>query len=78
MFLNDFEKSLTADYLENGYIKQIVADQEALDWIRKQYIELIQTNVKVPQDLSPDQLLNQIHEYVRVSDLNQFRLHMIH
>jgi sporadic carbohydrate cluster 2OG-Fe(II) oxygenase len=77
MFLNEFEKLLTAEYLQNGYIKQTVADQEALDWIRKQFIELIKTKVKVPKDLSPDQLLNQIHEYVRVSDLNQFRLNMI-
>ena len=77
MFLSESEKKITNEYLENGYIIQPVADQGALEWIRNQYIQIIQSELNISPTINPEQLLNHIEEYVSVDTLNHFRLRMI-
>ena len=41
MFFTDSEKLTTDEYLKKGYIIRPVADLEALNWIRSQFVRLI-------------------------------------
>ena len=77
MFLSESEKKITNEFLENGCIIQPVADQGALEWIRNQYIQIIQSELNISPTINPEQLLNHIEEYVSVDTLNHFRLRMI-
>jgi len=77
MFLTPEEQSLTAEFLEQGYIIRPVADRAALDWIRDQFVALAEEAVGAKNMLPPDAFLNQVHEHVPVAQLNDFRLRMI-
>lgn len=77
MFLTDFEKALSVEYQEQGYIIRPVVDQEALNWIREQFIKLIQETLGSSIDTDPENLLNRIHEKVTATTLNSFRLSII-
>jgi sporadic carbohydrate cluster 2OG-Fe(II) oxygenase len=77
MFLTEAERKLTDDYLRQGYVIRPAADIEALEWIRRQFLDL--TRDILGDQLAPDQgdVLNQIHRHVAVKDLNDFRLKVI-
>lgn len=77
MFLNAFERGLTAEYLQEGYITRPAADEDALRWMRNEVVSLITSDLKLPHEIEPTQLLNDIHKYVAVTDLNKFRLKII-
>ena len=77
MFLSGEEQALTEEYLRQGYIIRPVADQKALTWIRKKFISLSTQELKVEDELSAENWLNQIHKYVPVEELNDFRMKMI-
>lgn len=78
MFTTEIEKKLSKEYLDKGYIIRTVEDIEALDWIKKQFDRLIREILPDIGDMESVKLLNNIHEYVPVSDLNNFRLKIIH
>jgi sporadic carbohydrate cluster 2OG-Fe(II) oxygenase len=77
MFLSGEEQALTEEYLRQGYIIRSVADQKALTWIRKKFMSLSTQELKVEDELSAENWLNQVHEYVPVEELNDFRMKMI-
>ena len=77
MFLSGEEQALTEEYLHQGYIIRSVADQKALTWIRKKFMSLSTQELKVEDELSAENWLNQVHEYVPVEELNDFRMKMI-
>ena len=77
MFATETEKKLTKEYLEKGYIIRTIDDVEALDWIRNQFACLIIEALPEVEGVETKDLLNDIHKYVPVSDLNNFRLKII-
>jgi sporadic carbohydrate cluster 2OG-Fe(II) oxygenase len=77
MFLTQSEQQLSDEYLTQGYIIRPVADLEALEWMRSQFIRLISDALGVRPDGRPEDTLNQIHQKVPVSELNTFRLKII-
>jgi sporadic carbohydrate cluster 2OG-Fe(II) oxygenase len=77
MFLTKSEKNLSDEYLQQGYIIRPVADLEALESIRRQYIRLIGETLGTEAEATPEVTLNQIHQRVPVAGLNTFRLQII-
>ncbi len=77
MFLNQEEINLTEEYLRQGYIIRPVANQEALDWIRNKFVSLSTKELRVEEKPSTENWLNDIHEFVSVKELNDFRMKMI-
>ena len=75
-FLSDAETELSKEYTEQGYIIRPVADMDTLHRIRSEFFRLA-------EDILPDtvrvkeNILNKTHEFVDVSQLNDFRLQMI-
>ncbi len=77
MFLTELEQKISAEYQQQGYIIRPVADLEVLGWIREQFVNLIQNTLGFTNQENPEVLLNQIHERVEITDLNNFRLKII-
>lgn len=77
MFLTKSEQELSSEYLSQGYIIRPVADTEALNWMRKQFVRLISENLGANLLGEADVILNHIHEKVPIAELNNFRLKII-
>jgi len=77
MFTTDTENKLSTEYLDKGYIIMPVGDVEALEWIRNQFSRIVREALPDTDNLSIEDLLNNVHKYVPVSDLNDFRLNII-
>lgn len=77
MFITESEKKMSEEYLDNGYIIRKIDDTEALDWIRNKFCLLINHTLPETNDIEAEELLNNIHKYVSVSKLNEFRLKII-
>jgi len=77
VFLSDSEQALADEYLAQGYVIRPVADMAALEWMRSQFVRLIHDAASDKSDASPDDVLNQIHQYVPVEKLNKFRMKVI-
>ena len=77
MFLTQSDQQLSDEYLTQGYIIRPVADLEALEWIRSQIILLIADALEAKFDCKPEDILNQSHQRVPVSELNTFRMKVI-
>jgi len=77
MFETIEEKKIEKKYLEQGYVIRDIENTDALNWIRDFYLKIIkklQPNINIKK---PEHVLNNIHKYVSVSNLNQFRLNII-
>jgi len=77
MFFSEDEQTLSQEYLQKGFVIRTVADMQALEWIRNKFIELISEILGISATLHPEHLLNQIHQRVSVTQLNNFRLKII-
>ena len=77
MFLSDSEQVLSTEYLRQGYVVRPVADADALQWMRVQFIRLVSDALGTPFSDNPEDLLNHIHSQVPVAQLNTFRLKII-
>lgn len=77
MFLTESERDLSEEYLRQGYVIRPVADSDALDWIRSQFVRLVNEELGTVSTGQPEAILNQIHERVSVTELNTFRLKII-
>lgn len=77
MFFTESERLTTDEYLKKGYIIRPVADLEALNWIRSQFIRLIGEISDVKGIDEADILLNEIHTNLNAAELNEYRLKLI-
>ena len=77
MFLTNSEREISSEYLNHGYIIRPVAELESLRWIQQQFIQLIKKSLGIDINLCPLDILNKIHQWVEISDLNSFRLKII-
>ncbi len=77
MFLTNKEEILTDEFLRNGYVIRKVEDIDALNWMRKKFIDYSETYLKLNDKTGIKNLLDQIHSFVSKKELNHFRLEMI-
>ncbi|MCW7462994.1 sporadic carbohydrate cluster 2OG-Fe(II) oxygenase [Leptospira limi] len=78
MFFSEKELELSKQYFEEGYVIAEAANQDSLNWIRGKYVSIIKDILSISKDISSDEdLFGKIHEKVKVSELNDFRLKVI-
>ena len=77
MFLSNSEQVLSTEYLRQGYVVRPVADADALQWMRVQFIRLVSDALGTPFSDNSEHVLNHIHSQVPVAQLNTFRLKII-
>ena len=77
MFLDNKEKKISEEYINNGFVIRPVADQAVLDWIQSCFEEQSKKILKVVSEKKTSSWLNFIHDHVPVNQLNNFRLKMI-
>lgn len=77
MYFNEDEQVFFDEYLKKGYVVRPASDLKALNWINEKFIYLINKEIGLNLEDSPQDILNSIHERVSVSDLNDFRLNII-
>ena len=77
MFATETENNLSKEYLDNGYVIRPADDIESLEWIRNQFVQLIRYALPKKIDIEAENLLNNIHKYMSVLELNDFRLNLI-
>jgi len=77
MFLNEKEKKISQKYLSQGYVIENIKELIRLDWIRSNFCKIIKKDLTQIKENKPKNILNNIHNYVAVSDLNKFRLNII-
>ncbi len=75
MFISKEENLLSAEFIENGFVKKKVEDTMSLDFIKERLIEIIYSfnDLKQKSNIS----LENIHDYVSIENLNNFRLFCI-
>ena len=76
-FLSDAENTLANEYIKKGYLVGKIQEQEAITWIKKSLINIAKEELNIKKVVSEDKFLDSIHEYLTVSQLNDFRLAMI-
>ncbi len=77
MFFSPEEKELTEEYFEQGYVIKPVEDLESLEWVRSALVDASKSYLDKKGGESPSAWLNEIHQEIQISDLNDFRLKMI-
>ena len=77
MYTTKNEKEFSDEYLNQGYIIRPAADLEALEWMAKQFIYLISSELEIEAESDSQDVLNHIHKKVSISELNAFRLKII-
>ncbi|MFM7763176.1 MAG: sporadic carbohydrate cluster 2OG-Fe(II) oxygenase, partial [Acidimicrobiaceae bacterium] len=76
-FTSEEDLKIADEYTNSGYIIRPNADKDAFRWIQKNTSTVAASvlNLAVPSD--PEAFLNQIHDFVDSSALNDFRLKVI-
>ena len=77
MFLSKKEIKISEQYLNHGYVIQNIDDIKSLDWIRNHFCKIIYTTLPKLKKNKPNNILNNIHKNIDISDLNKFRLNII-
>lgn len=77
MFTSLEDRQLSTEYERDGYIIRQAANPSALGRIRTGIANIARQQVEAPATVSDSDLLNNIHNYVTVEKLNQFRLQVI-
>ena len=77
MFLSKEEKSFSNEFLHKGYIIRPSLHPDALKDIKNIFVKKIKKYLKIKNKVNSDTLLNEIHKYVSIEQLNDFRLYLI-
>ena len=77
MFINDQEKKISKQYLEQGYVVKNVDNINSLNWIRSHFCKIIKNKLPKSKEVNQENILNNIHKYISVTELNKFRLDII-
>ena len=78
MFENLNEHRINKSYLSNGYVIEKSEEKEALRQIRSVFIKNINRLLPKTKNKKDDFVLNNIHKFIDLKDLNSFRLEIIH
>jgi len=76
-FSTQEDAKLQAEYTKLGFLIRPVASADAFVWIRQKTAELAAAALNIVMPESVEGFLNQIHDFVSPSNLNDFRLKVI-
>ena len=74
-YLTDFEKNISKEFIDNGFIIKKIADIESLDKIRDKIFQLSLISNNMKED--KNEWLNNIHKLLSMNKLNNYRLNII-
>ena len=77
MFLTEYEKKLSNEFSEQGYIVKKSKNQKALLKIRDLLISKLKKELKIKKKINDENFLNNIHEYINSKNLNKIRVKLI-
>ncbi len=78
MLENIYENKLSKSYLSNGYVIEESNEKKTLNDIRSIFIKNINKLLPKTKSKKDDYILNYLHKFIGVKDLNSFRLEIIH
>ena len=76
-FISQLEKELSQSYIDNGCVIRPVENSDGLNEIRSRFCKWSKEFLSQSENCSDSDWLNGIHNHVDVSELNDFRLHLI-
>ncbi|GBL20360.1 hypothetical protein EMGBS4_04200 [Acidimicrobiaceae bacterium] len=77
VFTSDEDLAIADEYLKFGYIIRPNADNEAYKWIQQNAASVAAGALGIEQPADSEKFLNEIHNLVEPSKLNDFRLKVI-
>ena len=77
MFISNTENKISKEYLEQGYVIQDILQADELNWIRDNFCKIIKKKLPKLKENNPKDILNNIHKYIKIIELNKFRLDVI-
>ena len=77
MFTSAEDLRVANEYQNNGYIIRSNADTNAFKWIQKSTSSIAASVLKISEPSDPEAFLNEIHNLVDSSAINDFRLKVI-
>ena len=77
MFISDIENKVSKEYLEKGYVVQDIIQLDELNWIRDNFCKILKEKLPNLKENTPESILNNIHKYIKLAELNKFRLDVI-
>jgi sporadic carbohydrate cluster 2OG-Fe(II) oxygenase len=77
-FFNDYETELSKEFIENGFIIKKTNNTNALNFLQNHFIKNSSKILDEKVNVCNEDWLNNIHNKVKVDELNNFRLKMIH
>ena len=78
MLENIYENKLSKSYLSNGYVIEESNEKKTLNEIKSIFIKNINKLLPKTKSKKDDYILNYLHKFIGVKDLNSFRLEIIH
>ncbi len=75
-FLNQEEIKISNEFLKNGYIIKKIPDEKALNKIKDLFINILNKKNNFKKKTDKD-FFNNFHNFIKVKDLNDFRLNLI-
>lgn len=73
-FIDPAEKSLSEEFLKNGYVIRDVDNRPALDAMRRKLVEIVCEHAKLELPKDDGEFLDNIHKQVPVAKVNDLRL----
>jgi len=78
MFISDFEKKISDQYLNDGYIINDIKEKDSLKYIQDFFINSIKGNEKFQKNkIDINDIFNNTHKFINTPELNDFRIEMI-
>ena len=71
---NKKNKNCINEFMSKGYIIKDIKNVDSLNWINKEYKLIIKKVLPIKKKYDNQKLFDEIHKYVKLKDLNKFRL----
>jgi sporadic carbohydrate cluster 2OG-Fe(II) oxygenase len=78
MFLTKEDEELTDEFIKKGYLIFPVADENSLSNINNKFFKFTKSYFKLNDVKSAEFLFNNLHKYLNIEHLNEFRLKLIY
>jgi len=75
MFIDNKEKSIADNYINNGYIIEKISNLDSLNWMKNKLIQIIREVIDI--ELEDDEILDNFHKKISLKDLNDIRVKII-
>ncbi len=75
MFIDNKEKNIADNYINNGYIIEKISNLDSLNWMKDKLIQIIREVVEIKLD--DNEILDNFHKKINLEDLNNIRVQII-